>query len=135
MTSVSRISNDGHLFKGKYESYLPKTLLKGEKMKLHVFLDRSVLDIFINDRWATSVRIFPTNETATGASFYTKGATEVERVAAYIMGEGYVSAPDMVGVENITTEDADHACNKYIQDGQVIISQNGKEYTILGLKL
>ena len=135
MKSISRISNDGHLFNGKYESTLPQTLQKGEKMKLHVFLDRSVLDIFINDRWATSVRIFPTNETATGASFYTKGATEVERVAAYIMGEGYVSAPDMVGVENITTEDANHACNKYIQDGQVIISQNGKEYTILGLEL
>lgn len=135
MKSISRITNDGHLFNGKYESYLPGVLTKGEKMKLHVFLDRSILDIFINDRWATSVRIFPTNETATGASFYTKGATEVQRLEAYIMGEGYAPAPEMVGVENVTTEDADSACNKYVQDGQVLISKDGKTYTILGTEL
>ena len=136
MKSVSRISNDGHLFNGKYESTLPQTLLKGEKMKLHVFLDRSMLDIFINDRWASSVRIFPTTETATGASFYTKGATQVEKVEAYIMGDGFSPAPEMVGVENVPSEEgADSACNKYVQDGLVIISQNGKEYTILGSEI
>ena len=136
MKSISRITNDGHLFNGKYESYLPETLQKGEKMKLHVFLDRSVLDIFINDRWASSVRIFPTNETATGASFYTKGATQVDRLEAYIMGEGYAPAPEMVGVENITIEDdINSACNKYVQDGQVLISKEGKKYTVLGMEL
>jgi beta-fructofuranosidase len=136
MKYISRITNDGHLFNGKYESYLPETLQKGEKMKLHVFLDRSVLDIFINDRWASSVRIFPTNETATGASFYTKGATQVDRLEAYIMGEGYAPAPEMVGVENITIEDdIDSACNKYVQDGQVLISKEGKKYTVLGMEL
>ena len=136
MKSISRLSNDGHLFNGKYESVLPQTLLKGEKMKLHVFLDRSMLDIFINDRWASSVRIFPTTETATGASFYTKGATQVEKVEAYIMGDGFSPAPEMVGVENVPSEEgADSACNKYVQDGLVIISQNGKEYTILGSEI
>ena len=55
MTRVTRKYNDNHLFRGKYVSTLPQVIAPGEKMKLHVFLDRSILDIFINDRWASSV--------------------------------------------------------------------------------
>ena len=135
MKSVSRISNDGHLFNGKYESYLPKTLLKGEKMKLHVFLDRSVLDIFINDRWASSVRIFPTTETATGASFFTEGKTHVDRLGAYVMGNTVIAPPPTVDVEQIPSNELSDNAIKYIQDGQLYICKNGKTYTILGLEL
>ena len=135
MKSVSRKSNDGHLFNGKYVSTLPQVLRPGEKMKLHVFLDRSILDIFINDRWASSVRIFPTTDIATGASFYTTGETHVERLEAYIMGDGYAPAPVMVGVEQLTVDDNANTAIKYLQDGQIYISKNGKKYTILGLEL
>ena len=135
MTSVSRISNDGHLFKGKYESYLPKTLQKGEKMKLHIFLDRSILDIFINDRWASSVRIFPTTETATGASFFTEGKTHVDRLGAYVMGNTVIAPPPTVDVEQIPSNELSDNAIKYIQDGQLYICKNGKTYTILGLEL
>ncbi len=135
MKSVSRKSNDGHLFNGKYVSTLPQILRPGEKMKLHVFLDRSILDIFINDRWASSVRIFPTNDIATGASFYTTGETHVERLEAYIMGDGYAPAPEMTGVEQITSNDNMNTAVKYLHNGQIYISKNGKTYTILGLEL
>ena len=104
-------------------------------MKLHVFLDRSILDIFINDRWASSVRIFPTNEAATGTSFYTHGETQVERLEAYIMGDGYFPAPQMTDVENVENEEVSDASIKYLHDGQLYISKNGKKYTILGLEL
>ncbi len=135
MKSVSRKSNDGHLFNGKYVSTLPQVLRPGEKMKLHVFLDRSILDIFINDRWASSVRIFPTTDIATGASFYTTGETHVESLEAYIMGDGYAPAPVMVGVEQLTVDDNANTAIKYLHDGQIYISKNGKKYTILGLEL
>lgn len=135
MKSVSRKSNDGHLFNGKYVSTLPQILRPGEKMKLHVFLDRSILDIFINDCWASSVRIFPTTDIATGASFYTTGETHVECLEAYIMGDGYAPAPEMVGVEQITIDDNADTAIKYLHQGQIYISKNGKKYTILGLEL
>jgi beta-fructofuranosidase len=135
MKSVSRISNDGHLFNGKYVSSLPQILRPGEKMKLHVFLDRSILDIFINDRWASSVRIFPTNEIATGTSFYTTGETHVERLEAYIMGDGYFPAPEMVDVENITTKENGNSATKLLENGQVFICKDGKKYTLLGMKI
>ena len=135
MKYISRKSNDGHLFNGKYTSTLPQILRPGEKMKLHVFLDRSILDIFINDRWASSVRIFPTNEAATGASFYTKGNTHIDRLEAYIMGDGWAPAPEMTGVEQITSNDNENTAIKYLHDGQLYISKNGKRYTILGIEL
>ena len=135
MTSVTRKYNDNHLFRGKYVSTLPQVIAPGEKMKLHVFLDRSILDIFINDRWASSVRIFPTNEAATGTSFYTHGETQVERLEAYIMGDGYFPAPQMTDVENVTSEDVADTSIKYLQNGQIYISKNGRKYNLLGLEL
>ena len=135
MKSVSRISNDGHIFNGIYESSLPQILRPGEKMKLHVFLDRSILDIFINDRWASSVRIFPTTETATGASFFTEGKTHVDRLGAYVMGNTVIAPPPTVDVELIPSNELSDNAIKYIQNGQLYICKNGKTYTILGLEL
>ncbi len=63
---VERLSNDSWSFDGYYHSPLPRQLAKGETVKLNVFLDHSILDIFVNDTWAASVRIFangrPTEE-------------------------------------------------------------------------
>ena len=47
-------------------------------MKIHLFFDHSVLDIFINDRWATSVRVFPTSSSATGVSLFADGTTVLD---------------------------------------------------------
>ena len=40
---------------------LDLTALDGEKLTLHVWLDGSIADIFVNDTWAFSVRLFPNN--------------------------------------------------------------------------
>lgn len=46
-------------YNGVYSITLPKKVKVGEKIKLHLFLDGSIIDIFVNDTWAYSVRIFP----------------------------------------------------------------------------
>ena len=58
MTSLNRTVNDG-VYGGVYSVALPKKVALGEKLKLHIFLDGSIADIFVNDTWAYSVRIFP----------------------------------------------------------------------------
>ena len=73
--------------------------------------------------------------TATGTSFYTHGETQVERLEAYIMGDGYFPAPQMTDVENVENEEVSDASIKYLHDGQLYICKNGKKYTILGLEL
>ena len=58
MTSLDRTVNDG-VYGGIYAATLPKKVAVGEKLKLHVYIDGSIADIFVNDTWAYSVRIFP----------------------------------------------------------------------------
>lgn len=58
MTSLDRTVNDG-VYGGIYAAILPKKVAVGEKLKLHVYIDGSIADIFVNDTWAYSVRIFP----------------------------------------------------------------------------
>lgn len=55
---VDRLINDAGVFDGLYRSVLPRRLAGDETVKLHVFFDHSILDIFVNDTWASSVRVF-----------------------------------------------------------------------------
>jgi len=59
LTSLDRTANDNGSYGGIYSAELPKPIAVGEKLTLHVFLDGSIADIFVNDTWAFSVRIFP----------------------------------------------------------------------------
>jgi hypothetical protein len=51
------------------------------------------------------------------------------------MGDGYFPAPQMTDVENVTSENVADTSIKYLQNGQIYISKNGKKYTILGIEL
>ena len=78
LTSLSRRSNDGGPYNGVYAATLPEKPLVGEKLKLHVFIDGSIADIFINDKWAYSVRIFPTDSEQTGVEVFATSPTKVD---------------------------------------------------------
>ena len=72
VSSLQRTANDGGVYNGIYTATVPEKL-----NKLHVFLDGSILDIFVNDRWAYSVRVFPTDATATTTEVFSTGETAV----------------------------------------------------------
>ncbi|MBQ9650557.1 MAG: GH32 C-terminal domain-containing protein [Prevotella sp.] len=57
-------------YNGIYAITLPKKVNAGEKLTLHVWLDGSIADIFVNDTWAFSVRLFPKDAEATGAEVF-----------------------------------------------------------------
>ena len=69
MTSLDRTLNDG-VYGGIYSVALPKKVAIGGKLKLHVFVDGSIADIFVNDTWAFSVRIFPNDAAAVEAEVF-----------------------------------------------------------------
>ncbi len=83
LTSLGRISNDNGVFGGKYESTLPVNIETGSEVKLHVFVDGSILDIFVNDTYATSIRIFCTDADATGVELFTEANTQVVSAQAW----------------------------------------------------
>ena len=84
LTQLERTVNDGAPYNGVYTATLPRKVAAGETLKLHVFLDGSIADIFVCDRWAFSVRLFPTNAAATGAEVFATAATPV-KVSAWTL--------------------------------------------------
>lgn len=75
--TVDRLKNDERAFNGLYESALPMRLGIGNAFDLHAYVDHSILDIFINEKWAFSVRLFPTDENATEVEAFSDGGETV----------------------------------------------------------
>ena len=78
LTSLGRRSNDGGPYNGVYAAALPEKPQAGEKLRLNVFVDGSIADIFVNDKWAYSVRIFPTDSEQTGVEVFATSPTNVD---------------------------------------------------------
>ena len=84
--SVDRLKNDEGSFNGLYESTLPAKVANGSTFDLHVYVDHSIMDIFINEKWAFSVRLFPTSSVATSAEVFSEGGeTLFSKLNAWIL--------------------------------------------------
>ena len=102
-TSLQRVTNDGGSFKGVYKHTLAQRPATGSDLTLHTFFDGSVLDLFVNDEQAASIRIFATDADAKGVSLYTTSATNVRDAKAWELTSS--SSPSVIetissGAEN-----------------------------------
>ena len=79
LTQMARMPNDAGSYQGTYHVTVPEPLTK-----LHVFVDASIADIFVNDKWAFSVRMFPTEANAVEAEVFATTATNV-KVSAWTL--------------------------------------------------
>ena len=84
LTALDRTANDNGVYNGVYAVALPKKVAAGQVLKLHVFLDGSIADIFVNDTWAFSVRLFPTNAEQTEAEVFATNNTTA-KVSAWLL--------------------------------------------------
>lgn len=107
MRSLERISNDANSFNGLYETTLPAPIAKGSTMKIHVFVDHSIVDIFINDRWASSVRVFPTAPDADGIGAFSDGGTTQANISVWSLKWGS-SGIDDVFADNLGTGEPEY---------------------------
>ncbi len=53
----------------------PVVLDEGEPLKLRVFVDRSVVEVFVNGRQALAVRVYPSREDSAGVSLCSRGSS------------------------------------------------------------
>lgn len=68
------------------EQKAPFVLPEGEPLRLRVFLDRSILEVYANERQALVQRIDPVREDSTGISlFATGGQASLIRLDAWDM--------------------------------------------------
>lgn len=84
MTTLDRTPNDRGVYDGVYSATLPRKVNAGEKLTLHLWIDGSIADIFVNDTWAFSVRLFPNDAAQTEAEVF--ATTEMQAdVKAWVL--------------------------------------------------
>lgn len=67
-------------------STLPLPLAPGEPLRLRVFLDKSILEVFANERQVITQRVYPTRADAKGVEILSEGgAAELKRADAWDM--------------------------------------------------
>ena len=65
----------------------PFKLCSGESLRLRVFIDRSIVEVFVNDRQAVMRRIYPMRSDSMGVAFFSRGGpASVHRASAWKMG-------------------------------------------------
>lgn len=128
MTSLDRWINDAGVYDGLYESSLPESIADGEIVKIHAFLDHSILDVFINDKWAFSTRVFATDRDAVGVEMFSTGDVEVRSLSAWNLaadGGASVVKPQVCGINAVVSNgmlmlkglDSDSIVSVYRLDG------------------
>lgn len=134
ISEIDRLVNDDSSFGGKYNSQLPEKINEGDVVTLHIYIDNSIADIFINDKWAFSVRIYATNTAADKVEAYALGSTHVNSMSAWVLDPQ--SDGISTGIDHVMV-----SCNKdaeapaYNMAGQRVnnsfrgfVIQGGKKY-------
>ena len=96
LTKLNRTPNDNGTYNGTYTCVLPEKLEAGSEIKLNLFIDGSVIDIFVNDKWATSMRAFPTDRDANGVSAFSDGPSKVNELSAWRLNSYYTEGMDNI---------------------------------------
>ncbi len=68
----------------------PLDLLPGDRLLLHIFLDHSVIEVYINDKSAFATRAYPALETSTGLGLFAHGG----RASAHSIQVWELSLPE-----------------------------------------
>ena len=84
-STLAREVNDWDHWRGLYTMPIPESLAKGSELKLDVFIDHSIVDVFVNDRWASSIRVYPLNADADGLRVYSTGNVTVKSLNAWVL--------------------------------------------------
>lgn len=138
---INRITNDANVFNGNYETQLPVLPAMGDTLLMDVYFDNSILEIFVGERWASSIRIFCQSYDADGLRLTALGDVRFAQIDAWSLGEVTHYHPwttpqrdpareQEEGLFNVNVNDN---VDKVLRDGQLIIIRNDKQYNALGL--
>ena len=123
-TTLDRVSTDN----GQWEAALPKKVAVGEKLKLHLFLDGSIVDIFVNDTWAFSARLFPTDADAIAAEAF--GTSDAD-VKGWVLD---AQQGGQTGINMVSSLPADRIYAVHDLQGRRVVTPTKGLYIINGKK-
>ena len=95
-SALPRLTNDAGVYDGVYRCTLPERPAAGSELKINIFIDHSILDVFVNDKWATSIRVFPIEA-------FASATTRVKELNAWIL-EGQSASS---GIESVVSDRVD----------------------------
>jgi beta-fructofuranosidase len=68
----------------------PVTIKQGEKLSLRIFVDKSVVEVFVNGRQCVAARVYPGLKNSTGVSIRAQGqSAQLLSLDAYQMKSIY----------------------------------------------
>ncbi len=133
-SGLSRVVNDNNVYNGVYRKVLPERPDTGSEMTLNVFVDGSIVDIFVNDRWATSIRVFPSANDADGAEvFATSGQVEAPMVGAWVLKSGGSAGIGDIWSDSVNDTFTNGPVDVYSMTGQKIKTAATVEDALAGL--
>lgn len=106
-SKLERLVNDGGVYDGIYTCPVPDAPKNGAELKLNVFIDHSIVDIFVNDKWATSIRVFPTAADASAIEAFGTSVKVKSLQAWTLNGTGIQSGAEFPEVEECNNEKVD----------------------------
>ena len=139
LTALQRVNNDGGAYNGIYTATLPEKPKAGETLALHLFLDGSIADIFVNDRWAFSARLFPTDAAALEAEAFATAQTHATLSAWTLDAKQESSGIESNTIPNLTGRSSVYdLCGHKVANGNQtsgtlpkgVYIQNGKKIVI-----
>lgn len=93
-TGAVSIDNLNSSLSGNVDSRIPETadveIKKGELVNLHIFIDRSIIEVFVNDRQCVALRAYPERDDSQGISILSHGkGARLESLDAWQMSNIY----------------------------------------------
>ena len=114
LSKLNRKVNDQNSFNGRYVATLPEVPEKGSEFTLDVFVDGSILDIFVNNKFATSMRVYPADSDADEVEMFSEGgAVKVNELNGWLLDS---SSEDNGNGDNNGGNDPDAGIDDIFQD-------------------
>lgn len=82
-TNINRLHNDAGSYNGIYRMPLPERPSIGTDMTIDLFMDGSIIDIFVNDKYAQSIRLFAHDGAVEEYSVYSEGTSYLKSLKAW----------------------------------------------------
>ena len=124
-TKLNRKVNDNTSYMGRYVCVLPEKPAPGSDLTIDVWVDGSIMDIFVNDKWASSIRVYPTDADANGVEVFSQGGNvDMKSLNGWILnsnheGNGGNNGGEDAGVEDII-QDLPEYVNVYGINGTLV---------------
>lgn len=115
---LARYQNDNGIYDGVYRCPIPERPATGSELKLNVFIDHSIIDIFVNDMWATSIRVFPTDAEASGIEAFSDSGVNVKSLRGWILDADAGGS----GINGISDDADGSSVNVYTMTGVCVKS-------------